>query len=112
MLLAALAVLLAVKGLTRRFLDELDLRRAGALRTPTTVLGQVGYVTLGGTYAVVGVLVGLAGARHDPEKATGLDTALSSLSEHAYGTALLLGIALGFACFGAYCFLDARFRRA
>lgn len=62
---------------TRRFTDELDLRRARALRGPTTVLGQVGYLTLGRTYSVVGVLVALAGDRHDPEQATGLDTALS-----------------------------------
>jgi uncharacterized membrane protein YidH (DUF202 family) len=110
-LLAALAVLLAGKGLTRRFADELDLRRAGPLRAPTIALGQAGYLTLGGTYAVVGGLVAVAGVRHDPDKATGLDTALSSLAEHSYGTVLLLLIALGFACFGAYCFLDARFRR-
>jgi hypothetical protein len=110
-LLAVLAVLLAVKGLTRRFLDELDLRRAGPLRAPTTALGQVGYVALGGAYAVVGGLVAVAGARHDPDKATGLDSALAGLAEHPYGTVLLLVVALGFGCFGAYCFLDARFRR-
>jgi hypothetical protein len=111
-LLAALAGLLAIKGLTRRFLDDLDLRRAGRLRAVTTALGQIGYLTLGGAYAAVGALVAVAGARHDPDKATGLDTALAGLAEHPYGTVLLLGIALGFGCFGAYCFLDARFRVA
>ena len=47
----------------------------------------------------------------DPHKATGLDTALSELARHPYGSGLLLAIAVGFACFGAFCFLDARFRR-
>jgi hypothetical protein len=109
--LAAIAALLAVKGLTRRFLDELDLDRS-RLRGFAAGLGQVGYLTLGGTYAVVGGLVVAAAVRHDPEKATGLDHALASLAEHPYGTILLLVVALGFACFGAYCFLDARYRRA
>ena len=39
------------------------------------------------------------------------DPALSELARHPYGSGLLLAIAVGFACFGAFCFLDARFRR-
>jgi hypothetical protein len=112
-LLAAIATLLAIKGLTRRFLEDLDLAAATAgVRRLVGRLGQVGYVTLGAAYALVGVLVVVAAVRHDPEKATGLDSALAGLAEHRYGTVLLLVIALGFACFGAYCFFDARFRRA
>jgi uncharacterized membrane protein YidH (DUF202 family) len=110
-LLVAVAALLAAKGLTRRFLDDLDLRRASAgTRAAVGGLGTVGYLTLGVAYGIVGGLIVAAAAEHDPEKATGLDTALGGLTEHRYGTGLLLVIALGFACFGAFCFLDARFR--
>jgi hypothetical protein len=111
-LLVGVAALLAVKGVTRRFLDDLDLSAASAgTRWLVGVLGLVGYLTLGVAYGIVGALITASAANHDPEKATGLDTAISELAEHQYGTALLLVIAVGFACFGAFCFLDGRFRR-
>jgi hypothetical protein len=111
-LLVGVAALLAGKGLTRRFLDDLDLSAASiATRRLVGGLGQVGYLTLGLAYGIVGGLIVAAATEHDPEKATGLDTALGGLAEHPYGTGLLLVIALGFACFGAFCFLDARYRR-
>jgi hypothetical protein len=110
--LVGVAALLAGKGVTRRFLADLDLTAASTgTRGLVTGLGLVGYLTLGVAYGIVGGLVVSAAAEHDPEKATGLDTALSELAGHPYGTGLLLVIAAGFACFGAFCFLDARFRR-
>jgi hypothetical protein len=111
-LLAGVAALLAGKGVTRRFLADLDLAGASAgIRRLVSALGVVGYLTLGVAYGIVGGLITAAAADHDPEKATGLDTALSELARHPYGSGLLLAIAVGFACFGAFCFLDARFRR-
>ena len=110
--LAGVAALLAGKGLTRRFLADLDLGAASTgTRGLVSALGLIGYLTLGVAYGIVGGLITAAAADHDPEKATGLDTALSGLAGHQYGTSLLLVIAVGFACFGAFCFLDARFRR-
>lgn len=111
-LLAGVAALLAGKGVTRRFLSDLDLTAASAgTRGLVSTLGLVGYLTLGVAYGIVGGLITSAAADHDPEKATGLDTALSELAGYPYGTGLLLVTAVGFACFGAFCFLDARFRR-
>jgi Domain of Unknown Function (DUF1206) len=111
--LVAVAALLAGKGITRRFLADVDLTTASTgTRRLLTALGVVGYLTLGVAYGIVGALITAAAADHDPEKATGLDTAVSELAGQPYGTALLLVIAVGFACFGAFCFLDARFRRA
>jgi Domain of Unknown Function (DUF1206) len=105
-------VLLAGKGLTRRFLADLDLGPASTgTRRLVGALGLVGYLTLGVAYGIVGGLITAAAADHDPEKATGLDTALSGLAGHPYGTGLLLVIAFGFACFGTFCLFDARFRR-
>ena len=48
---------------------------------------------------------------YDPAKATGMDTALKTLAGQPYGTVLLLIVAAGLACFGAYCLFDARYRR-
>ena len=106
------AVYLFIKGFKRRFLRDLDLATASpAVRTLTTRLGQVGYIALGVAYGIVGALIVVAAVQHDPQKATGLDTALGTLADQPYGTALLLIVAFGVACFGVFCFLDARFRK-
>jgi hypothetical protein len=106
------AVYLLIKGLKKKFLKDLDLSPASpGVRSLTERLGQTGYMAQGVGYGIVGALIVVAALRHEPDKATGLDTALSTLADQPYGTALLLIVALGFACFGAYCFLDARFRR-
>ena len=106
------AVYLLVKGFKRKFLNDLDLATASpGTRKLTTRLGQVGYIAIGIAYSIVGALIVTAAVQHDPDKATGLDTALATLADQPYGTALLLVVALGLACFGVYCFLDARFRK-
>jgi len=106
------AVYLFVKGFKKKFLRDLDLMTASpGTRTTTTRLGQVGYIALGVAYGIVGALIVTAAVQHDPDKATGLDTALGKLAEQPYGTAMLLVVAFGLACFGVYCFLDARFRK-
>lgn len=107
------AVYLFIKGFKKKFLKDMDLSTASpATRKATTRLGQVGYMALGVAYAIVGVLIFIAALQHDPDKATGLDTALATLAEQPFGTALLLIVALGVAAFGVFCFLDARFRKA
>ena len=106
------AVYLVIKGFKKKFLKDLDLSPASpTVRKLTERLGQTGYIAQGIGYGIVGVLIVVAAVKHEPDKATGLDTALATLAEQPYGTALLLVVALGFACFGAYCFLDARFRK-
>jgi hypothetical protein len=49
-----------------------------------------------------------AGVTFDPKKAGGLDVALHTLLQQSYGQWLLAAVALGIACFGAYCFAWAR----
>lgn len=104
---------LIVKGVKRKFLRDLDLAGASpSTRKLTTRLGQAGYIAQGVAWGIVGLLIVIAAIKHDPDKATGLDTALATLADQPYGTVLLLIVALGLACFGVYCFLDARFRKA
>ena len=101
------------RGLKRKFTEDLDLGRASqASRTAAIRLGQVGYVALGAAYCIVGVLVVVAAVTFDPDKAGGLDQALSTLARQPYGALLLTVIALGVFCYGGYCFFDARYRRS
>jgi Domain of Unknown Function (DUF1206) len=103
---------LMVKGIKKKFLKDLDLATASpTTRRTTERLGQAGYTAVGVGYAIVGVLIILAAIKHDPDKATGLDTALATLAQQPYGTILLVIVAIGLAAYGVYCFLDARFRK-
>src|ERR687896_279858 len=74
--------------------------------------GQIGWPALGVAYGIIGLLLVYSAISYDPEKATGMDTALKTLAGQPYGSVLLLTVAAGLACFGAYCLFDARYRRA
>lgn len=112
LLVIGAAAYLVHKGAKKTFYKDLDLMGASpTTRRVTERLGQVGYIAQGSAYSIVGLLIVIAAIQHDPDKATGLDTALATLAEQPYGTALLLIVAAGLACFGVYCFLDARFRK-
>lgn len=103
---------LAWRGLKTDFEKHL---KTGAInpRTYDVVrrLGQVGYVARGIVFGLAGVLVVKAAFEHDAEQAGGLDVALHSVAAAPYGKALLFAAAAGLACFGAYSFAEARYRR-
>src|SRR4051812_34936879 len=68
------------KGVTKRFLKEIDTAQAPAQqRRLIERLGQVGYPAKGVALALVGGLVGWAAITFDPHKASGLDGALRTL---------------------------------
>jgi hypothetical protein len=111
--IVAVAVYLVHRGMARRFVDDLEL--AGAephARRAAIRFGQVGWTALGVAYGILGLLLVYSAVSYDPDKATGMDTALKTLAGQPYGTLLLLIVAAGLACFGAYCLFDARYRRA
>lgn len=98
------------KGLTKRFLKEIDTAQASAgQRRVIERLGQVGYPAKGVALALVGILVGWAAVTFDPAKATGLDGALRTVLEAPFGKWLLSLVALGIAAYGVFCFFRARF---
>jgi Domain of Unknown Function (DUF1206) len=111
--IVAIAVYLVHRGMALRFVDDLDL--AGAephARQAAIRFGQVGWPALGVAYGILGLLLVYSAVTYDPAKATGMDTALKTLAGQPYGRFLLLIVAAGLACFGAYCLFDARYRRA
>ncbi|MGY1858328.1 DUF1206 domain-containing protein [Modestobacter sp. SYSU DS0290] len=98
------------KGLTKRFLKEVDTTQASAgQRRVVERLGQVGYPAKGIALALVGGLLGWAAITFDPEKASGLDGALHTLLDAPFGRLLLTLVALGIAAFGVFAFFRARF---
>jgi hypothetical protein len=98
------------KGVTQRFLKEIDLAEAPPTATRlVTRLGQAGFPGKGIALAVVGGLLVYAAITFDPSKAQGLDGALRTILEAPFGRILLTLVALGIAAFGAFCFVRARY---
>lgn len=111
--LIAVGVSRILKGVRRKFLQNLDMSKLprGTQRL-TERLGQVGYPAKGVAIGIIGLLVGLAAINRDPNEAGGLDTALRTLAAQPFGTFALVLIALGLIAYGVYCFAAARVQRS
>jgi hypothetical protein len=96
-----------VKGVKQNFLEDLDPGAPPGVRR----LGTVGYCARGVALAIIGVLFGWAAITYDPDKAGGMDDALSTIRDQPFGSILLTIMAAGLACFGVYCFFWARMAR-
>jgi hypothetical protein len=114
--LAALAIIgygiaMVWNGCTDRFLRHLDGEgRAGDSGRAYTWFGRIGHIAKGVAFGIVGCLVGYAALTHQPKKSGGLDQALAKVLHQPFGPWLLLAIAVGIACYGAFCFAWARHR--
>jgi hypothetical protein len=103
-------VYLVHKGVSKRFLEEVDLGQAPPRTTRlVTRLGQAGFPAKGVALGVVGALLVYAAATFDPARATGLDGALRTILGAPFGKVLLTLVAIGIAAFGAYCLVRARY---
>ena len=103
-------VYLVHKGVSKRFLQEVDLGSAPPRTTRlVTRLGQAGFPAKGVALGVVGGLLVYAAVTFDPARATGFDGALRTILEAPFGRVLLTLVAVGIAAFGAYCFVRARY---
>ena len=112
LVLAAIGVGLVIYGLVKRFEKHLKTgEMAPRTRKLARRLGIAGYVAKGVAYGIAGLLIILAAVNYDPEKARGLDAALRTLREQAYGQVLLTVVALGIAAFGVFCLLQSRYRK-
>jgi Domain of Unknown Function (DUF1206) len=98
------------KGVTKRFMKEIDTAQASAGERRTIErLGQAGYAAKGVALALVGGLLAWAAITFDPSKASGLDGALRTLLDAPFGRVLLTLVALGIAAFGVFAFFRARY---
>lgn len=115
--LAGVAVIVAAlyqlaEAYTKRFRKRLKLEQMDAdeerLATRT---GQVGLAARGIAFLVSGWFLVQAGLRYDANQARGLGGALETLASQPYGPWLLGIMALGLIAFGAYSFLQARYKK-
>lgn len=115
--LAGIAVIVSAlyqvyEAYTKKFRKHFKLEEMNAdeerLATHT---GQVGLTARGIAFLVSGWFLIQAGLRYNPDEARGLGGALETLASQPYGPWLLGLVALGFIAYGAYSFLQARYRK-
>ncbi len=97
------------RGVSEGFREKLDPDgETGADGKTYVLLGKAGYISKGVAIGVVGGLFVYAALTNDPDKSGGLDQALHKVLQQPFGAPLLVVIAVGFACFGLFCFAWAR----
>ncbi len=109
-LVFGIGVYFVVKGVLRRFTEDIEVP-SGAAGTAVTTLGVFGYAAKGLALLIVGVLFGIAAAFVDPSKATGLDGALRALTEFPLGEVALCVFGAVLMAYGVYWFARARHER-
>jgi hypothetical protein len=95
------------KGWSKKFLGDLEEHPGDWAVTA----GRVGYIAKGCALVVVGLLFLLAAWHGDSEEAAGLDGALTTIKDLAFGPYLLTLVAAGIASYGVYSFARARYAR-
>lgn len=108
--IAIAGVFYIYKGITQKFLKDLESLPPGGARIGISWAGSFGYVGKGAALLVLGILFSVAAFHQDAEEAKGLDGALKALKEQPFGDAALIVVALGLICYGLY--LGARARYA
>lgn len=98
-------------GIKRKFEDDMSLPSDRRARQVAVRSGQIGFIAKGVAIALIGGLVVTAAVQFRPDRAAGLDTALTTLARQPYGPYLLAAVAFGLAAYGVFCFFDARYHR-
>jgi hypothetical protein len=81
-----------------------------ATRRRVLAVGRAGTAARGVVFAIIGWLVLQAALRYDPSRAEGLQGALGTLRQAAYGPYLLGLVALGLIAYGIFSLVKARYR--
>lgn len=74
-------------------------------------IARAGYAARGMAYLPLGVIVALAGLRSQPNQVTSFGLALEALERQPTGSIILTVTACGLVAFGAFSFVEARFRK-
>lgn len=99
------------KGVTKKFLEQIDLGGAGpGERAFITQSGRLGWIGRAITVGLVSVFVLSAALTSDPSDAKGLDSALRDTADETLGSALVLAAGLGLIAYGVFAAVSARRR--
>lgn len=108
----AAGLLLVVEGARKTFTKQLRMNElAGSKRKVVVRAGMIGNLARGIVFALVGVFIIDAAVSFDPDRSAGLDGALRTLADRAYGPWILGVLAAGLIVFGLYGLAEARWAK-
>ncbi len=116
-ILAGLSVIVAAlyqlyEAYTKKFQRRMKMSEMSAEEQRLAIhTGQLGLASRGAAFVITGWFLIQAALRHDPGQARGLGGALETLARQPAGPWLLGIVAVGLVAYGAYSFLQARYRR-
>jgi hypothetical protein len=100
---------LIYRGLSESFMDKLKAQgQVGKTGTAFVTFGKAGHVAKGLALMAVAGLFLWAAWTHDPDKSGGMDQALHKVLQQPFGSAMLVALAVGIACYGLFAFAWAR----
>jgi hypothetical protein len=100
---------LIYRGLSEGFMDKLQAKgQVGDTGKAFVLFGKTGYVAKGLALMAVAGLFLWAAWTHDPQKSGGMDQALHKVLQQPYGSAMLVALGVGIACYGLFAFAWAR----
>jgi Domain of Unknown Function (DUF1206) len=100
------------KGIRKKFLEDTKTEQMSeTVQRSFTGLGIFGHLARMVVFGLIGYFLVRAAIDYDPDKAVGLDGALTRVAHASYGPALLGIVAAGLIGFAAYSIVDARYRK-
>ena len=101
-----------VDGVKKKFLGTLQTgQMTPGMRSAVDKLGTAAYVTKGAILALVGWFFLQSAVTYNPDEAKGLDAALQEIAGQTWGQIVLTLVAIGLLCYGAFAFVESRYRR-
>ena len=110
-LLGLSVVAVGIVQIRKGYLEKFRKHLSGGETEWNVRAGKVGYIARGFIFCLIGVFLIFAAMDHDPSQAKGLEGTLDALARQAYGPVLLAITGLGLAAYGAYMFVEAKYRR-
>lgn len=102
----------AYTGVSTSFEDALDQSRMSAgMRSAAKALGIGGHLARAVVFSLIGGFLIKAAVEHSSKQAIGLDGALQEISQQTYGSLMLFVVAVGLFVYGAFCLIEARYKR-
>lgn len=103
LVIAAIGVASIVRGFGDRWRKGLEVEgRTGHIGKVAEVLARTGYTSRGVAFIAIAGLFVWAGLTHDPRKSGGLDQAILRLRDEPFGPWVLVLVAVGLGCYGAF----------
>ncbi|HYF64359.1 MAG TPA: DUF1206 domain-containing protein [Herpetosiphonaceae bacterium] len=111
-IIGAIAVAQLYRAWSANFAEYLHITPADGVNHAWVVrLGRVGYAARGIVFGLIALTLAMAGLRHNPEQAKGMDDVLADLAAKPYGRLLLGVVAAGLFAYGVFALVQARYRR-